>query len=470
MEGAVTVTDSAACAARGAACAARGDLNPGIWPLTARAVAGGGISVGGVPLADIAAEYSTPAYVLDEADVRQRCREYRQAFADAEIAYAGKAFLCRAMAHWVDEEGLSLDVCSEGELAVASSVGFPAERIVLHGNAKTPGDLRAALAYGVGRIVVDSAGEIARIAALAGPAAQPGAHLLAHPLTWPRQRVLVRVTPGVDAHAHPALATGVENQKFGFSLSTGAAADAVRRILAQPELELAGLHCHLGSQITRPEAFEVAARRLVGLMAAVHAEHGVTLPELNLGGGHGVPYTEDDQDFDLTAFAGRIHAAVRGACASLRLPVPRLTVEPGRAIISRAMVTLYRVISVKHLAGLRTFVAVDGGMSDNPRPALYGARYSVRSASRPVAPAQAATVVGRHCEAGDVLATDVALPAGTRPGDLLAVACTGAYNHSMASNYNLVGRPPVVAVRDGAARLLVRRETSADLRRRDVGL
>ena len=364
----MTVTDSAACATRG-------DLHPGIWPRTARAVAGGGISVGGVPLADIAAGYGTPAYVLDEADVRQRCRGYRQAFPDTEIAYAGKAFLCRAMAHWVDEEGLSLDVCSEGELAVASSVGFPAERIVLHGNAKTPGDLRAALAYGVGRIVVDSAGEIARIAALAQPLARP------------RQRVLVRVTPGVDAHAHPALATGVENQKFGFSLSTGAAAAAVRRILAQPELELAGLHCHLGSQIIRPEAFEAAARRLVGLMAAVHAEHGVTLPELNLGGGHGVPYTEDDQDFDLTAFAGRIHAAVRGACAALRLPVPRLTVEPGRAIISRAMVTLYRVISVKNLAGLRTFVAVDGGMSDNPRPALYGARYSVRSASRPAVPA-----------------------------------------------------------------------------------
>lgn len=194
------------------------------------------------------------------------------------------------------------------------------------------------------------------------------------------------------------------------------------------------------------------------------------LPELNIGGGHGVPYTEDDQDSDLTGFAGRIRAAVRGACASLRLPVPRLTFEPGRAIISRAMVTLYRVVSIKQVAGLRTFVAVDGGMSDNPRPALYGARYSVRAASRPMIARQLATVVGRHCEAGDVLATDVALPAGTRPGDLLAVACTGAYNHSMASNYNLVGRPPVVAVRDGAARLLVRRGTTSGLRQRDVGL
>ena len=452
----MAATDSALRSAGPAAAgpADRGDLHPAIWPLTARAAADGGISVGGVTLTEIAARYGTPAYVLDEDDVRQRCRTYRQVFPDAEIAYAGKAFLCRTMARWADEEGLSLDVCSEGELAVATSAGFPAARIVLHGNAKTPGDLRAAMACGVGRIVVDSTGEIARIAALAQP----------------RQRVLVRVTPGVDAHSHPTVATGVEDQKFGLSLSSGTAADAARRILAQPELELAGLHCHLGSQITETEAFEVAARRLVGLMAAIYAEHGVILPELNIGGGHGVPYTEDDQDFDLTGFAGRIRAAVRGACASLRLPVPRLTFEPGRAIISRAMVTLYRVVSIKQVAGLRTFVAVDGGMSDNPRPALYGARYSVRAASRPMIARQLATVVGRHCEAGDVLATDVALPAGTRPGDLLAVACTGAYNHSMASNYNLVGRPPVVAVRDGAARLLVRRETTSDLRQRDVGL
>ena len=456
----MSVIDSAARSAGSATAALRahGDLNPRIWPLSACALADGEIAVGRVSLAEIAARYGTPAYVLDEADVRQRCRGYRQAFGAAEIAYAGKAFLCRAMVRWVDEEGLSLDVCSEGELAVASSAGFPADRILLHGNAKTPGDLRAAMAYGVGRIVLDSAGEIARIAALAQPLARP------------RQRVLVRVTPGVDAHTHPAVATGVEDQKFGFSLSTGAAADAIRRILAQPELELVGLHCHLGSQITRPEAFEAAARRLAGLMAAVHAEHGVTLPELNLGGGHGVPYIEDDQDFDLAGFAARIRAAVRGACASLRLPTPRITVEPGRAIISRAMVTLYRVVSVKHVAGLRTFVAVDGGMSDNPRPALYGARYSVRAVGRPADPVQLTTVVGRHCEAGDVLAADVALPTGTRPGDLLAMACTGAYHHSMASNYNMVGRPPVVAVRDGAARLLVRRETAADMRQRDVGL
>jgi diaminopimelate decarboxylase len=437
-------------------------LNPDIWPLTTRVMAHGGISVGGVPLTEIAAGHGTPAYVLDEADVRERCRRYRRAFPGAEIAYAGKAFLCRAMARWVDEEGLSLDVCSEGELAVALSAGFPAERIVLHGNAKTPADLRAAMTYGAGRIVLDSAGEIARIAALV----QSSSPLSAHP----RQRVLVRITPDVDPRVHPAVCTGVEDQKFGFSLRAGAAADAVRRILAQPELSLAGLHCHLGSQITRPEVFETAATRLVALMADIGAEHGVTLAELNLGGGHGVPYTDDDQDFDLAGFASRIRAVVGDACAARRLPVPRLTFEPGRAIVSQSMVTLYHVVSIKHLAGGRTLVAVDGGMSDNPRPALYGARYTVRAAARPTEPGPSATVVGRHCEAGDVLATDVPLPADTRPGDVLAVACTGAYNYSMASGYNMVGRPPVVAVRDGAARLLVRRETASDMRQRDVGM
>jgi diaminopimelate decarboxylase len=425
-----------------------------IWPRTARLGPGGEISVGGVPLSGLAARHGTPAYVLDEADVRHRCRAYAEALPGAEVAYAGKAFLCRAMATWIGQEGLSLDVCSAGELAVARSAGFPPERILLHGNVKAPEDLRAAADYGVGRIVIDSAGEIGRIAALARR----------------RQRVLVRVTPGVDAHAHHAVATGVEDQKFGFSLSSGAAADAVRRVLAQPELELAGLHCHLGSQITGLSAFELAARRLIMLMAAVRAERGLVLPELNLGGGHAVPYVEADRAFDLTGFAERIGGVIRAECASFRLPVPRLTIEPGRAIVGRAMVTLYRVLAVKNIAGVRTFVAVDGGMSDNPRPALYGAQYSTRLAGGPAARTHPVTVVGRHCEAGDVLARDTLLPADTRPGDLLAVPGTGAYNHSMASNYNLVGRPPVIAVRDGAARVVLRRETESDLLQRDIGL
>jgi diaminopimelate decarboxylase len=437
-------------------------LAAGIWPRTTRREPGGEISVGGVALGDLAARYGTPAYILAEADVRHRCRAYREALPGAEIAYAGKAFLCRALVRWIDQEGLALDVSSAGELAVARSVSFPARRILLHGNVKTPGDLHAAVSYGVGRIVLDSAAEIVRVAMAARG----------------RQRVLIRVTPGVDAHAHAAVATGIEDQKFGFSLSSGAAADAVRRVLTHPELELAGLHCHLGSQITRPEPYETAARRLIALLAAVHAEHGLALPELNLGGGHAIPYAAGDEDFDLAGFAGRITRAVRDECAAFGLPVPRLTVEPGRAIVGRSMVALYRVVAVKHAPGGRTFVAVDGGMSDNPRPALYGARYSaavVRPAAvaRPAAgePAgQRVTVVGRHCEAGDVLARDVLLPADTRPGDLLAMPGAGAYQLSMASTYNLVGRPPVAAVRDGSARLLIRRETEPDLMRRDIGL
>jgi diaminopimelate decarboxylase len=431
-------------------------LAAGLWPLGTRLESDGEISVGGVRLSALAAHYGTPAYIIDEADVRYRCRAYAAAFPGAEIAYAGKAFLCRAMAGWIAEEGLSLDVCSAGELAVARSVNFPADRIVLHGNAKSPADLRAAAGYGVGRIVIDSASEIIRLAALSRP--------------HQRQRVLIRVTPGVDAHAHRAVATGVEDQKFGFSLGSGAAADAVQRVLTHPELELVGLHCHLGSQITHVPAFEVAARRLIGLMADVQDRHGLALAELNLGGGHAVPYAPGDEDFDLADFADRISRVVRDECASLRVPVPRLTVEPGRAIVNRAMVTLYRVLSVKRVTDARTFVAVDGGMSDNPRPALYGARYSVRAVRLSQARMQRVNVVGRHCEAGDVVAVDVPLPADTRPGDLVVVPGTGAYNHSMASSYNMVGRPPVVAVRDGTARLLVRRETVSDLLRRDIGV
>jgi len=440
-----------------------GGLPRVLWPLTAGEDSDGYITLGGTRLADLTVRHGTPAYILDESDIRSRCRAYTEALPGAEVAYAGKAFLSRAMASWIRDEGLSLDVCSAGELAVARSVRFPAERILLHGNAKSPSDLAAAASYGVGRIVIDSITEIPRIAA--------------HATATGRQRVLLRVTPGVDAHAaHPSVTTGTADQKFGLSLSTGAAADAIRRVLAQPELELAGLHCHLGSQIFETEPYERAARRLMVLVAATRAEYGVTLPDLNLGGGHGVPYSEPDQEFDLTGFARRIRRVIAEESAEHRLPPPRLTVEPGRAIVARSMVTLYHVLTVKRVPGVRTFVAVDGGMSDNPRPALYGARYEAcplrRRTGLPgnTVEQRIATVAGRHCEAGDLLARDIPLPADIRPGDLLAVPGTGAYNHSMASNYNLIGRPPVIAVRDGMSRVLIRRETEDDLRRRDVGL
>lgn len=429
-------------------------LAAAFWPYTSRAEHDGEISVGGLRLSALAAAYGTPVAIVDEADVRHRCRTYAAALPDAEIAYAGKAFLCRAMAQWVAQEGLSLDVCSAGELAVARSVDFPAARIILHGNVKTPHDLRAAFRYGVGRIVVDSPSEIVRLAAQS-----------------PRpQRALLRVTPGVDAHVHRAVTTGTEDQKFGFSLSSGAAADAAQRMLANPALDLIGLHCHLGSQVAEISAYEVAARKLIGLMAATRDRTAVVLTQLNLGGGHAVASLPGDDGLDLPEFADRVRRVITTECASLRFPVPGLVVEPGRAIVNRAMVTLYRIVAIKHTAGHRTFVAVDGGMSDNPRPQLYGARYHVQLVRPSAAHMETVTVAGRHCEAGDVLAADVPLPADVRPGDLVAVPGTGAYTQSMASNYNLVGRPPVIAVADGAARLLIRRETTTDLLARDIGL
>ncbi|CAM5682860.1 diaminopimelate decarboxylase [Streptomyces californicus] len=426
-----------------------------VWPASTARLPHGHLSVGGVSLAETADRFDTPAYVVDEDEIRTRCRTYRAAFPAADVLYAAKAFLCRAIVRWIDEEGLGLDVCSAGELDLAHAAGFPPERMVLHGNAKSPRDLATALRLGVGRIVVDSPSEIARIAALTGPAR--------------RQKVMVRVVPGVAAGGHEKIRTGTEDQKFGLSLTDGSAQHAIARVLGQSSLELTGLHCHIGSQITDVKPYLVAVRRMVGLMARVHESHGVTLPELDLGGGHGVAHRPGEPALDPTALARRLTAELAASCAVAGLPVPRLVIEPGRAIAAPAGVALYRVLAVKH-TGRTLFVAVDGGMSDNPRPALYGARYAPRLVGRvPTAGPVAATVVGRHCEAGDVLAADVPLPGDVRPGDLLAVPVAGAYQVSMASAYNLVGRPPVVAVHGGTARLLIRRETQEDLRRRDVG-
>ncbi|MFJ5675366.1 diaminopimelate decarboxylase [Streptomyces sp. NPDC093097] len=427
-----------------------------IWPASTRPLADDDLALGGVPLTELAEQFGTPAYVLDEDEVRRRCRAYLHAFPDTDVYYAAKAFLCRAMAHWVAEEGLGLDVCSAGELELAVATGFPPERIVLHGNAKSPADLQAALRLGVGRIVIDSTSEIARLAA----AVPVGS----------RQKVLIRVVPGIAAGGHAKIRTGTDDQKFGLSLADGSAQHAITRVLGQPRLELVGLHCHLGSQITAVKPYLSAVRRLVGLLARVHEQHGVILPELDLGGGHGVAYRPGEPALDVACLAAKVRAELAGGCAAAGLPVPRLAVEPGRAIVGPAGVVLYRVLSVKR-TGAHTFVAVDGGMSDNPRPALYGVRYAPRLVGRhSAAAAEPVTVVGRHCEAGDVLASDVQLPGDVRPGDLLGVPVAGAYHLSMASGYNLVGRPPVVAVASGRSRLLVRRESLADIQGRDVGL
>ncbi|MEV8546611.1 diaminopimelate decarboxylase [Streptomyces sp. NPDC051572] len=427
-----------------------------VWPGSTRPSPTGDLTVGGVSLTEAADRFGTPVYVLDEQEVRDRCRTYRTAFPDADVVYAAKAFLCRAMAHWVRDEGLGLDVCSAGELALAVTTGFPPERIVLHGNAKSPEDLRTALRLGVGRIVVDSTSEIARLAAIT-PAGS-------------RQKVMVRVVPGVAAGAHVKVRTGTDDQKFGLSITDGSAQHAVTRILDQPHLELVGLHCHIGSQIATTKPYVAAVRRMVGLLARIRDQHGVTLPQLDIGGGHAIAYRPGEERLDIPVLAGRVRAELEDGCARAGLPVPRLTLEPGRAIVGPAGVAVYRVLAVKR-TGDRTFVAVDGGMSDNPRPALYGVRYAPRLIGRPAtAPPRLVTVVGRHCEAGDILADEVALPGDVRPGDLLAVPAAGAYHLSMASGYNLVGRPPVVAVADGIARVLVRRESLDDMNRRDIGL
>jgi diaminopimelate decarboxylase len=460
-------------------------LHPGIWPHSAGR-ADGVITIGGLDVRDLAAEFGTPLFVCDEDDFRQRCRGYREAFgAQAGVFYAAKAFCSRGVLRWVAEEGLGVDVCTGGELEVALQAGVPPEMITLHGSNKLEGELARALDTRVGHIVIDSFEEIARLAYLTDPPVpgrsasgngaggnRPGGNGPAGngPAATPRPRVLVRVTTGVEAHTHEFVATAHDDQKFGFSLSSGAADEAVRRVLACPGLELAGLHSHIGSQIFDTDGFEAAARRVLGLAVRIRDEHGIVISELNLGGGLGIAYTPDDDPADIKVIAQNLHEIVRAQCATAGLTMPRLTVEPGRAIAGPGTVTLYEVGTVKDVDGLRTYVSVDGGMSDNIRTALYDAEYTCVLASRESAAApMLSRIVGRHCESGDIVVRDSYLPSDLVPGDLLAVAATGAYCRSMASNYNHVARPAVVAVRDGAARLLLRRETIDDLLRLDAG-
>ncbi|MFB7910360.1 diaminopimelate decarboxylase [Kitasatospora sp. NPDC059146] len=433
-------------------------LDPKVWSRTVARDAEGVATVGGIDVKRLAAEFGTPAYVLDEEDFRSRARAWRDAFgADADVYYAGKAFLSKAVVRWLHEEGLNLDVCSAGELAVALAAGMPAERIALHGNNKSVDELEHAVKTGVGHIVVDSYEEIERLAAIA---ARQGV----------RQQVLIRITVGVEAHTHEFIATAHEDQKFGLSLTGGAAAEAVRRVLGHDSLELRGIHSHIGSQIFDMAGFEVAARRVVGLLAGIRDEHGVELPEIDLGGGLGIAYTSEDDPREPAEIAAALAEIVRRECAAADLNAPRLSVEPGRAIVGPTAFTLYEVGTVKPLEGLRTYVSVDGGMSDNIRTALYDAEYSVALVSRTSdAEPMLVRVVGKHCESGDIVVRDAFLPSDLAAGDLIAVPATGAYCRSMASNYNHALRPPVLAVKDGAARVIVRRETEEDLLRLDIG-
>ena len=441
-----------------------GDVNglvPLLWSSTARKNDDGALEVGGVDLRDLVAEHGSPAYVLDEADFRARARAFREAFAAYEVFYAGKAFLCTTVARWAAEEGLSLDVCSAGELTVALRAGFDPARIGYHGNNKTTDELRRAVEAGVGRIVVDSFHEIDRLVALTAGSTTP-------------TRVMVRVTAGVEAHTHEYIATAHEDQKFGFSITSGDAMEAVRRVHDAPGLVLLGLHSHIGSQIFDTAGFEVAARRVLALHQRVSEEIGVDLPELDLGGGFGIAYTTQDDPSDPAQLATELTKIVEHECRALGVAVPALSVEPGRAIVGPAVCTVYEVGTVKQVgldAGVRrTYVSVDGGMSDNIRTALYDADYSCTIASRHSEAAPVlGRVVGKHCEAGDIVVKDEFVPGDLAPGDLLAVPGTGAYCRSMASNYNHALRPPVVAVRDGVSTVVVRRETEDDLLRTDVG-
>ncbi|GAA2932224.1 diaminopimelate decarboxylase [Streptomyces enissocaesilis] len=433
-------------------------LDEKVWARTVRRNADGVVTVGGIEVSRLAEEFGTPAYFLDETDFRARCRAWADAFGrDADVFYAGKAFLSRAVVRWLQEEGLNLDVCSGGELTTALDAGMPAERIAFHGNNKSTEEIERAVRVGVGRIVLDSFQEIARVAHIAQSQGK-------------RQRVQIRVTVGVEAHTHEFIATAHEDQKFGIALADGQAAEAVRRALRLDGLELIGIHSHIGSQIFDMAGFEVSARRVVQLLAEVRDEHGVELPEIDLGGGLGIAYTSEDDPREPHEIAKALTEIVTRECESAGLATPRISVEPGRAIVGPTAFTLYEVGTIKPLEGLRTYVSVDGGMSDNIRTALYDAEYSVALVSRTSdAEPMLTRVVGKHCESGDIVVRDAFLPADLAPGDLIAVPATGAYCRSMASNYNHVLRPPVVAVNEDGARVIVRRETEEDLLRLDVG-
>lgn len=441
-------------------------LHAGVWPRNASRGPDGIVRLAGVDVRELAETYGTPLFVVDEDDFKSRCAEHARAFGDpALVHYASKAFLCTEVARWVAEQGLSLDICSGGELAVALRAEFPAGRITFHGNNKSLSELEAALDAGVGAIVLDSFYEIARLADIAAR------RLVVQP-------VLVRVTVGVEAHTHEFIATAHEDQKFGFSLAAGDAAEAVRRVLNAPSLRLVGLHSHIGSQIFDAHGFEVAARRVVGLLAELRKEHGdqalESLSTVDLGGGLGIAYTADDDPPPPGFLADQLHDMVGRECEHEGLRMPRIAVEPGRAIAGPGTVTLYEVGTIKNVelghGQMRRYVSVDGGMSDNIRTALYDAVYDCRLVSRASddggateVGAALSRVVGKHCESGDIVVRDCWLPDGLASGDLLAVAATGAYCYSMASNYNRQPRPAVVAVRDGAVRLLLRRETVDDM-------
>ena len=427
---------------------------------------GGVLSLSGIPAAQLAKDFGTPTFFLDEDAFRSRSLAWHVGLQNqfgsnaGTIYYAAKSFICTAVAQWIADIGIGIDVCTGGELAVAIAGGVSPSKIEVHGNNKSVAEIDRAVSLGVKTIVMDSLFEIERVSAAAKK----------HGV---RQGVMLRLTPGIEAHTHEKISTAHEDVKFGFSIASGAAWKAVEAVAKHPELELRGVHCHIGSQIFGSEAHEIATDRLMGFMAKYRDHFGTQLSELDLGGGFGIAYVAGEVTVEPTDVLPAIHSAVLAACKKYDLDMPQVSLEPGRNIVGPTMFTLYEVGTVKDVTledkTIRKYVSVDGGMSDNARTALYDAEYTAVLAQRSSqAPLVLSRLVGKHCETGDIIIRDIQLPADIAPGDLVATPATGAYGRSMASNYNHVPKPPVVAVKDGKARVIVRRENEADLLALDV--
>ena len=436
-----------------------------MWSKNA-SLAGRTLSLAGIPAAQLAKDFGTPSFFIDEDAYRSRALAWHNGLHSefgpnaGTIYYAAKSFICTAVAQWIADIGIGIDVCTGGELAVALNGGIDPKKIEVHGNNKSVAEIDRAVSVGVKTIVMDSLFEIERVAAAAKK----------HGV---RQAVMLRLTPGIEAHTHEKISTAHEDVKFGFSIASGAAWAAVESVATHPELELLGVHCHIGSQIFGSEAHEIATDRLIGFMAKYRDAYKSELPELDLGGGFGIAYIDGDVTVEPSDVLPQIHAAVKKACAQHNLAIPLVSLEPGRNIVGPTMFTLYEVGTVKDVVidggKIRKYVSVDGGMSDNARTALYDAQYTAVIAQRnSAAPLALTRLVGKHCETGDIIINEIQLPSDIAPGDLVATPATGAYGRSMASNYNHVPRPPVVAVKDGKARVIVRRENEADLLSLDV--
>jgi len=424
------------------------------------------LSISGVSASALAQEFATPAFIMDEADFRTRAISWDDALKSAfgenagTVYYAAKAFLCTEVARWIKDIGIGIDVCTGGELAVALAGGVDPAKIELHGNNKSVAEINKAVAVGVGTIVIDSLFEIDRVAAAA---TQHGKV----------QKVLLRLTPGIEAHTHESIATAHEDVKFGFSIASGSAWRAIEAVRTHSSIELRGFHAHIGSQILDTDSFEISAERLIALLAKYRDAFGVELPELDLGGGYGIHYVPGDEELAPSVAMQAVASAVRTHCAVHSLNVPKISIEPGRAIVGPTMFTLYEVGTIKDVTlengDNRRYISIDGGMSDNIRPSLYKADYTAVLANRTsTAPLLSTRLVGKHCETGDILIYSIELASDIAPGDLLAIPATGAYGRSMASNYNHVLRPPVIAVKNGKARVIVRRESEADLLGLDI--